>query len=246
MIDILLERLTEASVTGPLLGFAVGVLLGLSPLALPSVPAVVGILSPGRISAGGERLRLPLLRVFPSILAFTLGMDGVVAFVGYVFISVTIALVRASIVLHLVAAAVMGILGIRLLLRRTSLCRRAETIPPKTLAAFGYGILFSIGGCPGCAPISLGIGSAAALIAGPLFALVVIAAFVLGHAAVLTAAAAVGGRLLPDRTNQVSWLRLDMIVGAMFVLAAIYYLYRVLAGEVTTKLPGEPGSGILP
>lgn len=40
--------------------------------------------------------------------------------------------------------------------------------------------------------------------------------------------------------------RLDLVVGALFVLAAAYYLYRVLNGDVSTKLPGEPGSGLLP
>lgn len=246
MIDALLERLSEATAVAPLLGLAVGVLLGLSPLALPMVPAVVATVSAGRLDERGVRHRLPLLRLAPSIIAFTAGMNGVLGLVGLLFATVAVALTRASIVLHLLAAAVLGVLGLRLLLRRSSLCNRAKAIPPRPGAAFLYGIGFSVAGCPACGPIAIGIGSATALVAGPLVGLATVATFVLGHAVVLIAAAGLGARLLPSGTENVPWLRLDLIVGAMFLLASAYYLYRVLSGEVTTKLPGEPGSGLLP
>jgi predicted permease len=75
--------------------------------------------------------------------------------------------------------------------------------------------------------------------------LLTLVAFVLGHAAVLVAAAAFGRRLaLP--ASAAAWLRLDRVVGALLLVAGAYYLWRVLSGEVSTLLPGEPGSGLLP
>ena len=63
--------------------------------------------------------------------------------------------------------------------------------------------------------------------------------------AAVLAIAAVGGRVLPTGRD-VPWRRLDTIVGGLFLLAAAYYLARVLSGDVTTAVPGEPGSGVLP
>ena len=246
MIEMMLERLADGSAAAPLLGLAIGLLLGLSPLALPMVPAVVATVSPGWIDDDGTRRRLPLLHLAPSIVAFTAGMNGVLGLVGILFVAVTVALTRASIVLHLLAAVVMGVLGFRLLLRRTSLCNRAQAIPPRPGAAFFYGVAFSVAGCPGCGPIALGVGTAAALVAGPFWGLITLAAFVLGHALVLIAVAGLGARLLPTGTADVPWLRLDLLVGAMFLVASAYYVFRVLNGDVSTKLPGEPGSFLLP
>lgn len=100
MIDTLLVQLGDGAMAAPLLGLAIGFLLGLSPAALPMVPAVLATASPGRIDEQGVRRRLPLLRVAPSIIAFTAGMNGVLGLVGYLFVTVTIALTRASVVLH--------------------------------------------------------------------------------------------------------------------------------------------------
>lgn len=242
----LIEMLANGSVAGPLLGFAIGVVLGLSPVALPTIPAVVGILAPGRLDEAGVRRPVSWMRVFPSVLAFVFGMNGVLGIVGYVFVSVTVALARSSIVLYALSAAVMGVIGIRLLTRKTSLCKRAETIPPRPLPALLYGVAFSVGGCPGCGPIALGVGAAAALVGGPLYGLLIILMFVAGHAAVLMAAAIVGSRLLPGGTSRIPWPRLDFVVGLLFMLASAYYVFQLASGNVTTKLPGEPGSGLLP
>jgi hypothetical protein len=104
-------------------------------------------------------------------------------------------------------------------------------------------MVFAVTGCPGCGPIAIGVGAAAALVGGPLYALAVISAFVAGRAAVLLATATVGARLLPTG-DDVRWARLDLVVGVLFVAAAVYYLYRVLSGDVITALPGEPGGGL--
>lgn len=42
------------------------------------------------------------------------------------------------------------------------------------------------------------------------------------------------------------WRRLDVVVGWLFLAASAYYAYRLLSGGVSTRLPGEPGSGLLP
>lgn len=246
MIDQLIAKVAEGTVLAPLLGFAVGALLSLSPVALPSVPVVISTLAPGRFTPGGERERLPLLQVAPSVLAFVIGMDGVLGLLGYAFVQVTVAFTRASMVLHLVAAVVLGALGLRLLLRRASLCGRAQALPPRPREALAFGTLFAVTGCPACGPIAIGLGAAAALVAGPLYALVVLGAFVLGRTVVLLATAAAGARLLPKGTSLVPWRRLDLVVGALFMAASVYYFYRVFHGDVSTSLPGEPGSGLLP
>ncbi len=245
-MDTLIEMLGNGSMAGPLLGFAIGVVLGLSPVALPTIPAVVGVLAPGRLDRDGVRRSLSWVRVFPSVLAFVFGMNGVLGMLGYVFVSFTVALARSSIVLYGLSATVLGVIGIRLLTRKTSLCRRAETIPPKPLPALLYGVAFSVGGCPGCGPIALGVGSAAALVGGPLYGLLIVFMFVAGHAAVLMAAAIAGSRLLPDGTSRIPWPRLDFVVGLLFMFASAYYVFQLASGNVTNKLPGEPGSGLLP
>lgn len=244
MLEPLIGRLADGSVLGPLLGFAVGALLGLSPVALPTIPAVLATVSRGRVDDNGHRLRTPTREAFPSILAFTAGMNGVIGLAGYAFVTVTVALARAAVALHLFAAAAMVVLGLRLLTRRASVCGRPATIPPQPRRAFLYGIGFSIGGCPGCGPVALAVGSAAAVVGGPLYGLLIITMFVLGHAVVLLAAAAIGSRLLPD--GNVSWLRLDLLVGVLLLAGAAYYAYAIATGAVTTVLPGEPGSTVLP
>lgn len=244
MIESLIAWLGDGSPFGPLLGFVVGALLGLSPVALPTIPAVLATVSRGYVYENGYRLRTPVSESFASILAFTAGMNGVIGVAGYLFVTVTVAFARAAVALHLVAATAMIVVGIRLLARRTSVCGRPNTIPPEPGRAFLYGIGFSIGGCPGCGPIALAVGSAAAVVAGPLYGMLIITMFVLGHATVLLAVAAVGSRLLPD--GFVSWLRLDRLVGVLLVAAAAYYLFRIISGDVTTVLPGEPGSTVLP
>lgn len=245
-IDALLVRLDGATVLGPVFGFAIGALLGMSPIALPSIPAVVTVLTPAQVGDESRPSRLPVLSAVPVVAAFVLGMNGVVAVAGFVFVEVTVALARASVVLHVVAAIALGVAGVRLVTRRTSLCRRVRAIPPTPGAALLYGVGFSIGGCPGCAPVSLGVGAATALVAGPLYALGVLLAFVAGHTAVLLAAATAGARFIgsadPDSPR---WAGLDRVVGLLFLAASAYYVFRVVSGTATTILPGEPG-GLLP
>lgn len=225
MIQALLEAIGAGRPLAPVLALLAGVLLGLSPVALPAVPVVMS---------------------GPAVVAFVIGMDGILAVAGYLFFQVAVLLVRGAVVLNLVAAVLLGALGLRLLLRRASLCDQARRLPPRPTEALGAGVLFAVTGCPGCAPIAIGVGAAAALVGGPLLALVIVAAFVAGRAAVLVAAAAFGARLLPTGTSSVSWRRLDVVVGCLFIAASMYYAYRMLSGGITTRLPGEPGSNVLP
>jgi len=172
-------------------------------------------------------------------------MDGVVAVAGFLFVEVTVALTRASVVMHLVAAAVLSLVGLRLLTRRASLCNQVRPLPPHPAKAFAFGVAFSVGGCPACGPIAIGVGSAAALSGSPATALLVIWAFLLGRTFVLLAAATLAGRLLPTG-GSVPWRRFDVVIGLLFLAAAAYYLYRVATGQAATALPGEPGTGLLP
>lgn len=245
MVESLIARIPEAAVLAPLLGLLAGALLSLSPVSLPSVPVVMSALAPGTISDSGERHRRPLLAAFPSVLAFVMGMDGILGIVGVAIVEVAEFLTRAAVVLHLLSAALLGTLGLRLLLRRTSLCNRARALPPGPSEAFMFGMIFAVTGCPACGPIAIGVGAAAALVGGPGLAFGVVGAFVAGRAVVLLLTAAAGARLLPTGTADVPWRRLDVLVGALFLVAAAYYLYRVASGEVVTQLPGEPG-GPLP
>lgn len=245
MVEDLIARIPDAAVLAPLLGFVAGALLSLSPVSLPSVPVVVSTLSPGTLSATGERHRRPLLPALPVVLAFVAGMDGVLGILGMAIVEVAEALTRAAVVLHLVSAGLLAVLGLRLLLRRTSLCNRARALPPAPSEAFAFGMVFAVTGCPACGPIAIGVGAAAALVGGPALAFGVVGAFVVGRAVVLLLTAAAGARLLPSGTDDVPWRRLDTVVGALFLLAAAYYAYRVASGAVITQLPGEPG-GPLP
>lgn len=241
----LTSRVAEAGPTGVLFGFLVGVVLGPSPISLPSVPVVVAALAPGRVDEEGSRTLRSLAETFPAALALVLGMDGVLAVAGYLFVEVTVAMTRASLVLHVVAALVLSVLGLRLLTRRASLCDQARPLPHRPIKAFFFGIGFAVGGCPACGPIAVGLGAAAALAGGPVFALLTIYAFVLGRTAVLLASAGLGSRLLPTGTA-VPWRRLDVVVGVLFLLAGAYYVYRIVSGQVYTTMPGEPGNPYLP
>ena len=245
MVENVIARIPEAAVLAPLLGLLAGALLSLSPVSLPSVPVVMSALAPGTISESGERHRRPLLPALPPVLAFVMGMDGLLGIVGVAIVEVAEFLTRAAVVLHLLSAALLGTLGLRLLLRRTSLCHRARALPPVPSEAFVFGIVFGVTGCPACGPIAVGVGAAAALVGGPALAFGVVGAFVVGRAVVLLLTAAAGARLLPTGTADVPWRRLDMLVGVLFLAAAAYYLYRVASGAVVTQLPGEPG-GPLP
>lgn len=245
MIDLLLERIPDARVLAPLLGFAAGAVLSLSPVALPSIPVVMSTLAPGQLDDQGRRHAPRLLPAVPAVTAFVAGMDGVLGMVGLAVVEVAEFLTRAAVVLHLLAAGLLLVLGLRLVLRRTSLCNQARRLPPRPSDAFMFGMVFAATGCPACGPIALGVGAAAALVGGPLLAFAVVGAFVAGRAVVLLAAAGAGARLLPTDTAAVPWRRLDVVVGVLFLIAAGYYAYRVGSGAVTTKLPGEPG-GPLP
>lgn len=241
MIDWLFDLVESGAIAAPLFGLALGSALAVSPVAMPMIPAVIATVSPGTLDPRGERVRTPIIRAFPAILAFTAGMNGMLGMVGTVFISVAAFLIRASVILHLLAAAIMGVIGLRLVFKRTSLCKRAQAIPLGIQEAFAFGVLFAFGGCPSCGPVALAVGSVASAVAGPGIGAVTILGFVVGHAIVLTAVAVVAGRALPSGTARVPWGRLDVTTGALFLAAALYLMYRVASGQVITKLPGDPG-----
>jgi len=249
VIEDLVARIPDTVGLAPLLAFVAGALLSVSPIALPSLPVVVSAVAPASRAAAGavpaEPARWPVLRAAPAVFAFVAGMDGVLGVAAMAIVELAEFLTRAAVVLHLVSAALLAAAGLRLLLRRTSLCRRAGALPPAPSEAFVFGMVFAVTGCPACGPIAIGVGTAAAAVAGPGLAFGVVAAFLVGRSVVLLAAAAVGARLVPEGAAPALWRRLDLAVGALFVAGSGYYLFRVLSGAVTTALPGEPG-GPLP
>lgn len=245
MTDVLVGYLSEATSLAPLLGFAVGVALSLSPVSLPALTVSIAVLAPGRVDVAGQREHMSWHRSFAVLLAFVIGMDGLFAGAGYAVAGLAVALTRASVALHLLAGAVLTGLGLRLLSRRSSLCSRATAMPPHPSGAFLFGALFAVTGCPGCGPVVIGLSSVAVIVAGPGTALLVLGAFLLGRTLTLLAAARMGSKLLPVGTDQITWRRLDLVVGGFFVAAGAYYLILVATGQVTTILPGEAG-GVLP
>lgn len=228
---------------GGLAALLVGVAVGLSPVAWPAAAAVMSAVTPADAATAPARGSVD--RHVPSIVAFTAGMHLPVAAAGYLFVSVTVAVIRSQVVLAVFSGAVLCLFGLTLLSRRASLCRRSGAMPPRPVAALAAGALFSVGGCPGCAPIALTVGAAAALSGGPVAAVVLVSAFVVGHAAVLAVAAAAAGRLLRSG-RALSWVRLDLVVGTLAVAAGVYQLWAVATGRVSSALPGAPGSGVLP
>jgi cytochrome c biogenesis protein CcdA len=241
LTDLLLELLATNAAYAPLFGLALGVALSLSPASLPALTVSVAALAPGRLGGEGEREHLPLRRSFTTLLAFVAGMDGVLAAAAYFLVSVTIVLTRASVALHVLAAVILVVLGLRLVWGRASLCGRAQRIPPEPTRAFAFGVLFSVTGCPGCGPVVVGLTSVTVIVVGPGAALFVLGAFLLARTLTLLAVARAGSHLLPVATANVAWRRLDLVVGALFLLAGIYYGALVATGRVTTLLPGEPG-----
>lgn len=84
VLDPLLVHLEDSASLAPLLGLLVGIALSISPISLPSIPAVMALVSPGRVEAG-ERSKLPLTRSGP----FVMGMDGVVGMTGFALVELT-------------------------------------------------------------------------------------------------------------------------------------------------------------
>lgn len=183
------------------------------------------------------------LRSTPAIAGFVIGMDAPLAVAGYFLSWLATALTRASVILSLVAAALLAGLGLWMLIRRGDACARPRKIPTHPADAAAYGLVFSVTACAGCAPLLIGMGSAVALLTGPGTAAVVLVAFLIGRTAILVAAAAVGGRLL----LRPGGARLfDTLVGAALLAASAYYLWLVVTGRVSAVLPGEPGTTLLP
>lgn len=239
LVDLLTAQIEQAGLLAPMLGLLVGVVLTLTPLAWPSIPAVVALVGPARAAAReGRSAAVSRPRGFAVVLGFVIGMDGVIATLSAAFLGVLVLLTRAAVVLTVVAIVLLTVVAVRLLRADSpAVCRRLDALPPDPLRAVSAGVVFSVSGCPGCAPVSAAVGAAAA-VAGPFVSMLVVAAFVLGRAATLYVAAAAGGRwLLPG--DPIRSRRVDQALAAVLLLSAAYYAYRLATGQVFTTLPGE-------
>jgi len=249
-VDWVLARADLTTTAAPLLALLAGVALALSPISWPSIPAVVSLVTPagragtadGLVPEPGVEQPAPLSRGRSAlvVLGFVIGMDGVLAGLGAVAVQLTDLLVRGGAVLSLVAAGLLGLVGLRLLTRRGSLCTRTLALPPDPLRAVTAGTAFAVVGCPGCAPIAIGVGGAAAASGSVLTSVLAVAAFTLGRWVALYACALAGGRLLGP-AGAAAWRRLDVVVGALFLAGAAYYVLRVVTGSVVTTPAGSAG-----
>lgn len=243
-VEFLTAQIEQAGLLAPLLGLLAGAALTVTPVSWPSLPAVVALVGPARAAARAHRpAAVSGPRGFAVVLGFVVGMDGVVATLSAGFVGVLILLTRAAVVLNIVAVVLLSYAAVRLLRSNgPAVCRRLEALPPDPLRAVGAGVLFSVSGCPGCAPVAAAVGTAAAA-AGPLASLLVVGAFVVGRAATLYAGAAAGGRwLIPDDPRKAR--RVDLVLAAILTISAAYYLWRLIDGQIVTTLPGE--GGLLP
>ncbi len=239
-MELLTVRIEQAGLLGPAVGVLVGVALTLTPLAWPSLPAVVALVGPARAAAREDRPgAVSGPRGFAVVVGFVIGigMDGVIATLSAVSVGLLVALTRAAVVLTVVAIVVLTYAGLRLLLAKgPALCRRLDALPPDPLRAVSAGVAFSVSGCPGCAPIAAAVGTAAAA-AGPLVSMLVTAGFVVGRAGTLYAAAAAGGSwLVPSDPRRARRAAVAVAVGRL--MSAAYYAYRRLDGQVFTSLSG--------
>lgn len=248
-IEWLLDAVSFETATAPLIAVLAGVVLTLSPISWPSIPAVMTVVTPAMRSGTTDALvpefgeQPPALgrgRAALVVLGFVIGMDGVIASLGAVAVSFTYLLTRASIALSLVAALLLTFAGARLLTRRASLCQRTLALPPDPLRAVSAGTAFAFLGCPGCAPIAVGVGGAAGASGSPLIATLSVMGFVVGRWLMLLVVALAGGRVLGD-VGAAAWRRLDLLVGVLFLVGAAYYVLRVVLGGVQTAVPGTGG-----
>lgn len=248
-IEWLLGSVSFETSVAPALAFAAGLVLTLSPISWPSIPAVMTVLTPaaragtadGLTPEWGEEPRpMSRLRGALVVLGFVIGMDGVIATVGALAVSVTYLLIRGAVALSLVASLLLAAAGLRLVTRRASLCSRTLALPPDPLRAVSAGAVFAVVGCPGCAPVAIGVGGAAAASGSAVISVLAIVGFVLGRWLALYSFAVAGGRVLGP-LGDARWRRLDLVVGWLFLVGALYYLLRVLLGGVGTVVPGAGG-----
>lgn len=238
-VDSLTAGIEQAGLLAPLLGLLVGVALTVTPLAWPSIPAVVALVGPARAAARDDRpAAISRRRAVAVVIGFVIGMDGVIATFSAVFVGVLVFLTRAAVVLNLLAVALLTAVALRLLLAEVpSVCRRLDALPPDPLRAVSAGVAFSVSGCPGCAPVAAAVGAAAAA-SGPVMSMLVVGFFVLGRAATLYVAAAAGARwLTTSRPREAR--RVDVVLAGVLLASAGYYAFRLINGDVLTTLPGE-------
>ena len=238
-VDALTAGIEHSGLLAPLFAVLVGVALTMTPLAWPSIPAVVALVGPARAAARDDRpAAISRRRGLAVVIGFVIGMDGVIATVSAVFLGVLVFLTRVAVVLNVLAVVLLTAVALRLLLaREPALCRRLNALPPDPLRAVSAGVAFSVSGCPGCAPVAAAVGAAAAA-AGPVMSMLVVACFVLGRAGTLYVAAAAGARWLTTSRKKEA-RRVDLVLAGVLLAAAAYYAFRLINGDVLTTLPGE-------
>lgn len=210
---------------------ALGVLLGLNPLALPMLGTSVALGTTGELGAKGGGLKLAG--------AFAAGLATVYTLLGLgagAVDEITEGFLRPwAGVAYLVLAVVMGGFAVWLWARPDRFCLACAAPPRRSRtakAAFLAGLTGGFVNCPACAGIITGIAGSAATIGNPLYSGAVMAALGLGHGAVLVGATwlIAHGRILSDRTARIG----RRVAAVVLAAGAVYFVVAAM------------GSGIVP
>jgi cytochrome c-type biogenesis protein len=190
------------------LAFAAGLLTGFGPCTAPRYLALAPLLN------GGGRMRTTGLFVAGMLLTY-----AAIAFGMGVVVNVT----RAASAVYLVFSAALVILGLRMLLRTGDCAHGHAGGHTRASGAFTLGAASALGVSPCCTPVLIAVSGATAADGNVAARLILLAAFVLGHAAPLFAAAPLAGTL---ERGAKRW-NLDpapaVVAGALTIALGAYY-----------------------
>lgn len=214
---------------GLVFALAAGVLLGLSPVTYPMIPAVVGCVLREKRPTKDRAAALGL--------AFALGVSTVYAILGFAFGGFGLALLtllnRSIWLWYALLAPVLWVMGLRALgffSFGVPLLRPVRPGPwlRGTPGAYLLGLPFGLVGCPTCALILPSMLAAVAAGGSPILGALTLLGLGLGQGVTLVAAAAIGGG-----SSSPGWLYghravVEKGVGVLLLLTAAYFTWRVL------------------
>jgi cytochrome c biogenesis protein CcdA len=188
--------------------FAAGLLTGFGPCTAPRYLALAPMLR------GRGRTR--------TIGIFVIGM--LVTYAAIAFgLGVVVDVTRAASAVYLIFSAALVILGLRTLLRSGDCAHAHAGGHVRTSGAFSLGAASALGVSPCCTPVLIAVSGAAAADGDAGSRLILLAAFVLGHAAPLFAAAPLTAALARGANR---W-KLDpapaVVAGALTIALGAYY-----------------------
>jgi cytochrome c biogenesis protein CcdA len=218
---------------GPLVAVLGGLLLGLSPFAWP----VMAVSVAGSTGVGEDRHRPA-----PTALAIGLGLTVVYASLGLVTGDldrvVRDVFARWAGPLYLALAATVAAAGVALLVRPAASCRVGRRRPMRPATAVLVGLPLGVVNCPACAGVVTGVALAGGAAGDRWYAVVVMAAFGLGHTAALLVGAHVAGRAAGS--SGVAATTVSRVGGALLLAVAAFFVFQAVAGGIGTTGPVLP------